>query len=245
MNKKGWFEDWFDTEFYHLLYKNRDDKEAALFIKRIVESLSLSKNAKVADIACGKGRHSRVLAGLGYAVHGYDLSENSIDFARKHASGNDQFYVHDMRVPYAENGFEAVFNLFTSFGYFESKAEDMQSLANICQMLSPGGFFIQDYINGAPVLKTLPTSSEEMNGGYLFKTQKVWQPPFVVKSIDVTAAGKTQSFQEKVKVFTLEELVDMHQQCGFVKNRIFGDYQLGPFDPEHSPRMVVISKKEK
>jgi SAM-dependent methyltransferase len=243
MKKKGWFEDWFNTEYYHLLYRNRDDKEAAVFIRSIVAFIRLQKNAKIADIACGKGRHSRVLAGLGFYVHGYDLSENSIAYAKKHASGNDDFTVHDMRIPYHDSDFSAAFNLFTSFGYFENKSEDMAALMNIYNMLIPGGYFIQDYINGMPVVKNLPSKSSENCGGYLFEMKKTWQPPFVVKSIDISSAEGKKKFEEKVKIFNPEELVDMHEQCGFKTLHIFGDYQLGDYQPDISPRIVIISKK--
>ena len=77
-NSESWFTSWFDTPYYHILYKDRDDKEAQIFMDNIVHYLNLPEEAKILDLACGKGRHSIYLNKLGYNVTGVDLSENSI-----------------------------------------------------------------------------------------------------------------------------------------------------------------------
>ncbi len=77
-----WFEDWFNTKYYHILYENRNDDEAQSFIQRLLKELSLSKNSRVLDLACGQGRHSRFLNRLGYDVVGTDLSDQSIAHAK-------------------------------------------------------------------------------------------------------------------------------------------------------------------
>src|SRR5690554_6086437 len=80
---KNWFVKWFDTQYYHILYKDRDYQEAGMFIDNITSYLNLPENAKVLDLACGKGRHSVYLNKLGFEVTGADLSENSINQAQK------------------------------------------------------------------------------------------------------------------------------------------------------------------
>jgi 2-polyprenyl-3-methyl-5-hydroxy-6-metoxy-1,4-benzoquinol methylase len=243
VKKQGWFTDWFDTEYYHLLYRNRDDNEASKFIRSIVDFIQLDAGVKVADIACGKGRHSRVLAGMGFHVHGFDLSENNILYARKHASGNEEFTIHDIREPYGTNGIAAAFNLFTSFGYFETRSEDIDALKNIFDILEPAGFFVQDYINGPPVIKKLPHHYEEKCSGVEFKIEKSWKPPFVVKKILVSKANNNSEFMEKVKLYKVEEMTEMHVQCGFEVVDIFGSYDLSEYDSETSPRMILVSRK--
>ncbi len=64
--------------YYHQLYFNRDDKEAAAFIDKLIEHLKPAPGATMLDVACGKGRHSIQLAGKGFDVTGIDLSEDSI-----------------------------------------------------------------------------------------------------------------------------------------------------------------------
>ena len=80
-----WFESWFNSEYYHILYKNRDYAEAEKFISRLMDFLCPKPDAKFVDIACGKGRHAIFINKLGYDVVGYDLSEESILEANKKA----------------------------------------------------------------------------------------------------------------------------------------------------------------
>ncbi|MFL2637040.1 MAG: SAM-dependent methyltransferase, partial [Flavobacteriaceae bacterium] len=74
---------WFDSKYYHILYKDRDHDEARKFITKLLEHLNLKKNAKILDAACGKGRHSIEIEKLGYKVTGIDLSKNSIKHAKQ------------------------------------------------------------------------------------------------------------------------------------------------------------------
>ena len=111
---ENWFVSWFDTPYYHILYKDRDYSEAQLFMDNITNYLNLPEQAKILDLACGKGRHSIYLNQLGFDVTGADLSENSILEAKKAENDTLHFEVHDMRIPF-EDKFDAVFNLFTSF----------------------------------------------------------------------------------------------------------------------------------
>ena len=124
MGNKDWFTSWFDTKYYHLLYKNRNDDEARLFVEHLVANLNLVPHAKVLDLACGKGRHSITLNRLGFDVLGVDLSSNSIEQAKEFENDTLHFDVCDMRKSYQKNKFDAVFNLFTSFGYFENKDDN-------------------------------------------------------------------------------------------------------------------------
>ena len=115
--QKQWFETWFNTHYYHILYQNRNDKEAQAFIDNLLAYLSPSKNAKILDLACGKGRHARFIAEKGFDVTGIDLATDSIAAAKKHEHKHLHFQVHDMRETFAENEFDYVFNFFTSFGF--------------------------------------------------------------------------------------------------------------------------------
>jgi SAM-dependent methyltransferase len=115
---ENWYTSWFDSPYYHILYKNRDDKEAGLFMKNLTSFLNLSTSSKILDLACGKGRHSKYLNQLGYHVTGIDLSPQSIVYAKQFENDKLFFEEHDMSLTYPQK-FDAVFNLFTSFGYFE------------------------------------------------------------------------------------------------------------------------------
>ena len=137
MSNKDWFVDWFDTPYYHILYQNRNDLEAKKFIQTLMGHLKLPKSSKILDLACGKGRHSKTLNELGYDVLGVDLSENSINEAKRLSNDTLSFRVHDMREVLVGTKFDAIFNLFTSFGYFDSNKENERMCASIAQMLLP------------------------------------------------------------------------------------------------------------
>ena len=128
MDKTTWYASWFDTPFYHILYKDRDYSEAQEFMKTLTEYLNIPEKGKILDLACGKGRHSVFLNKLGYDVTGADLSKNSISHAKQFENENLNFKVHDMCLPFGEE-FDAVFNLFTSFGYFENEADNLATVS--------------------------------------------------------------------------------------------------------------------
>ena len=81
-NDTEWFESWFDSPFYHQLYKDRDNHEAESFISNLITYLTPKKNSLFLDAACGKGRHSLYINKSGYKIDGFDLSENSIEIAK-------------------------------------------------------------------------------------------------------------------------------------------------------------------
>jgi cyclopropane fatty-acyl-phospholipid synthase-like methyltransferase len=136
--KKEWFSYWFDTPYYHILYKDRDDTDARIFMQNITSFLKLPNQTHILDLACGKGRHAVFLNSLGYTVTGVDLSENSILSASSKANDRLNFKVHDMRDSFSEK-YDAIFNLFTSFGYFEDDAIDIKIVQNIKEGLHTNG----------------------------------------------------------------------------------------------------------
>jgi len=142
----NWFTSWFDSPYYHVLYKDRDYEEAGTFIKKLTSFLDLKNNATVLDLACGKGRHSKHLATLGYNVTGVDLSPNSIKAAKAFETKNLKFEIHDMCIAYSGK-FDAIFNLFTSFGYFEAEIDNLRTIKAIKDSLKPNGFGIIDFLN--------------------------------------------------------------------------------------------------
>ena len=144
MSNKDWFVDWFDTPYYHILYQNRNDLEAKKFIQTLMGHLKLP-HLQNSRFGMWKGRHSKTLNELGYHVLGVDLSENSINEAKRLSNDTLSFRVHDMREVLVGAKFDAIFNLFTSFGYFDSNKENERMCASIAQMLLPNGKLIIDF----------------------------------------------------------------------------------------------------
>lgn len=239
-----WFKKWFDTPYYHILYKDRDFSEAEAFLTLLLRDLQLSPYSKVIDLACGKGRHSLFLNQLGYRVLGLDLSEGSILHNRSYENEALHFRVHDMREPISTEPVDAVFNLFTSFGYFENQEEDLKVFRSVYDVLKPQGYFVLDFLNAEYVRKHLIPENIVEKEGIRFRISREIKESFVVKNINFQAHGQDFSFFEKVKLHSLEEIDELSHKAGFEKNKLYGDYSLAPFNLLESPRAISVFVKK-
>ncbi|WP_196886436.1 class I SAM-dependent methyltransferase [Aureivirga sp. CE67] len=236
---KDWFTTWFNTEYYHLLYNNRDDSEAQSFMKNLTSYLKLPQSATILDLPCGKGRHSKYLSSLGFHVTGMDLSENSIEFAKQFENENLVFKVHDMREPFPEK-FDAIFNLFTSFGYFEEDKFDIQVLQNIKHGLNEGGVAVIDFMNVEKVEKNLVKKEIQQRDKVDFHIERAIEDGFIVKQISFNAKNKDFVFYEKVKYLNLSKIESYLEQVGLKLITTFGGYNLEPFNKETSNRLILV-----
>lgn len=241
--EKQWYESWFDSPFYHILYKKRDDNEAKDFIDNLINYLEPSAAANVLDLACGKGRFSRFLANKGFEVTGLDLSENSIRFARQFESNNLSFYTHDMRKVFRVNYYDCIFSFFTSFGYFDSERDDLNSLKSVAKGLKKDGVYILDFFNSEYVIKNLVSEETKNLGGIDFLIKKKIEDAFVFKTIDFEKDGESYHFEERVRLFGLDDFERLISSAGMKIIQTFGDYSLSNFDRESSPRLVLVIKK--
>ncbi len=241
MKTIDWFTDWFNTSYYHILYKNRNDEEAQLFMKKITTFLKLPKTSHILDLPCGKGRHAVFLNSLGYKVTGGDLAENSIKNAQKFENDSLKFRVHDMRQP-INNEYDAIFNLFTSFGYFEEDKEDILILQNIKNGLKRDGFFVFDFLNADFVKARLVAEETKIVDDITFHITRKIEDGFIVKNIIFFADEKNHSYTERVKYLDLEKMKAYFEKAGFKIINIFGDYNLSNFDGQTSNRLILIAQ---
>ncbi|WP_046757610.1 class I SAM-dependent methyltransferase [Kordia jejudonensis] len=236
-----WYASWFDTPYYHILYKDRGYDEAEAFMKHLVEFLNLPENATILDLACGKGRHSVFLNTMGYDVTGVDLSPNSIEFASQFANETLRFEVHDMCKPYPKQ-FDAVFNLFTSFGYFEHEEDNLRTLKSIKAELNTHGFGVIDFLNADFVTANLVENEIKEVDGIIFRLHRYVKDGFIYKDIRFEADGHSHHYTEKVKALTLEDFESYFSAAGIDLLAIFGDYSLGKFQRKTSSRLIMIFK---
>jgi SAM-dependent methyltransferase len=240
-NTENWFTSWFDTPYYHILYKDRNYREAQIFMDNLTHYLNLPEKAKVLDLACGKGRHSIYLNQLGFNVLGADLSENSIAEASKNSNEHLHFKVHDMREPFEEK-FDAIFNLFTSFGYFENDDDNLTTLKAIRESLSEYGFAVIDFMNVNQVIETLVPQEVKTVDGIDFHIKRYVEDGHIFKEIDFEDQGRKFHFTEKVKALTLKDFQDLMDEAGIFLLDIFGDYKLKKFHKTESERLIMIFK---
>jgi len=240
-DNQNWYSSWFDTPYYHILYKDRNYREAQIFMDNLTHYLNLPENASVLDLACGKGRHSIYLNQLGYNVLGADLSENSIAEASKNSNETLHFKVHDMREPFEEK-FDAIFNLFTSFGYFENDDDNLTTLKAIKESLSEYGFAVIDFMNVTQVIETLVPEEVKTVDEIDFHIKRYVEDGHIFKEIDFEDQGRKYHFTEKVKALTLKDFQDLMDEAGIYLLDIFGDYKLKKFHKTESERLIMIFK---
>ncbi len=248
-----WFEEWFDSPFYEILYADRDEEEAALLIDFLEDYLSLREEAKILDLGCGRGRHAihlhknaTEIYENGYQVTGIDLSERAITSAREQAKAegikNIRFEVRDMRDPLPEK-FDAILNLFTTFGYFESDEENASVLESVKQMLVPDGIFVIDYLNATKVRNELKPSEEGRLESINYRINRYIEEDSVYK--DITFSGDniegTRHYSERVKLYDLDWFKSHLAANNLTIDNVFGDYRGGDFDPQKSDRLLIIS----
>ncbi len=207
----------------------------------ITQYLNLPEDAKILDLACGKGRHSIYLNQLGYDVTGADLSENSIEMAKKSENDTLHFTVHDMRMPF-EQKFDAIFNLFTSFGYFEDDRDNVTTLKAICESLTEYGFGVIDFMNVQHVIKNLVPEETKTVDGIDFHIKRFVLDNHIIKEIDFEDKGQKFHYTEKVQALTLEDFEAMMEEAGIYLLDIFGDYKLKKFYKNESERLIMIFK---
>lgn len=236
-----WYASWFDTPFYHILYQDRDEKEAAFFIKNLLAHLKLEAPASILDLACGKGRHARFLNQLGYDVTGVDLSEQSINYAKQYENELLKFEVHDKLNPYPKQ-FDAVFNLFTSFGYFEKDEDNLKVVKNIKASIKDGGYGVIDFMNAHKAQQNLREHELKTVDGIDFKLHRYVENNCILKDIEFKFEAKDYKYTERVKAFELEDFKKYFDQAGVELIDVFGDFDLSPFNYETSNRLILIIK---
>ncbi|SNC76731.1 Methyltransferase domain-containing protein [Hymenobacter gelipurpurascens] len=238
-----WFSTWFDSPYYHLLYRDRNYAEAQRFLAALLQRLHPKPEARLLDLACGKGRHAIYLSQQGYDVTGIDLSPESIAHASEAEHSRLRFRVHDMREE-LPGEFDFIFNLFTSFGYFKEEAENVVALRHAADALKPGGKMVIDFLNTERTIRELVAHETKEVAGTTFQIHRHLQHDFIVKDIRFqNPAGQEQHFQEWVRALDRERFEEYFRLAGLRLVEVLGDYQLNPFDEATSPRMIFILKK--
>jgi ubiquinone/menaquinone biosynthesis C-methylase UbiE len=238
-----WYEESFGED-YLVVYRHRSKISAQNEVRAITRWLDMKPGQHVLDLCCGTGRHSIALADEGMHVTGIDLSETLLKRAKEDSAGRDIRYVHgDMReLPFADGTFDVVVNLFTSFGYFETDADNRKVLEEMARVLRTDGAFLIDFLNRQSVqIRLVPVSEREQNGLHI-REERCIDGDFVRKTITITTPdGKQRQYHERVKMYTFEQMRDMLEQSGLRVEDAKGDFEGNPYTPE-SPRMILMGR---
>ena len=243
LDDKNWFEAWFDTPYYHLLYKNRNFKEAGFFINNLIDYLVPPKEASLLDACCGKGRHALYMNQLGFNVDAFDLSANNIEHAKKYENNKLHFFENDIRQVLNQDKYNIVFNLFTSFGYFDNEDDNIQAIKALSDSLKQDGVLVIDFLNAQKAIETMISKEEKKEDELTFKIKRKIKDGFIVKQISFEDNGRKFSFEEKVKALYQKDFINYFNLAGLKLIKVAGDYQLNDFDIHTSDRLILFAKK--
>ncbi len=235
-----WFEQWFGEDYLRI-YQHRDETEAEHAIELIAANLASREINAVLDVGCGAGRHTKVMVERWWTV-GLDLSMALLRVARKESP--DAPYVRaDMReLPFADESFDLVVNLFTSFGYFEDDGEHARVLSRLCAATRHGGTFVIDFLNAGQVRRELVPYDERVENGITIEQTRTISPDdrFVEKRIKLR--GRDKEYIERVRLLSERDLERMLAAAGFEVSKLFGDYN-GSGWSEDSPRTILFASR--
>ncbi len=238
--EKPWFMEWFD-ENYRMLYRHRNSDDAREQVCLIIDTLKPHKNTAILDLGCGEGRYTAVFKKKGYRVFGLDLSETLVRIGKKKEPRLD-LMVGDMR--FIPGTFDLILSLFTSFGYFDTDAENEAALAAVFQSLNPGGYYWLDFLNAGYVIKNLvPESHSRLPSCIEVLEKRKIVNGRVVKDIHFKDNGVDKHYRESVRLFSLESLEAMFHRVGFHIYRCFGDYRGRPCSPD-TERAIIVGRKK-
>jgi 2-polyprenyl-3-methyl-5-hydroxy-6-metoxy-1,4-benzoquinol methylase len=243
MQKAEWYVDWFNSPYYHLLYNNRNYEEARVFMEDLCTYLQLGPHARIWDLACGKGRHAISLNRMGFDVIATDLAVNSIREASLHSNPTLEFFVHDMREAFKVNYFDAVFNLFTSIGYFEDVQDNYLVFSNVALSLKPGAIFVIDFLNASKTVSCIKPASQERRGEVTFNITKSVKAGRIVKRIEFEDKGKSYYFEECVSLLKKIDFERFASAAGLRLTHTFGSYKLDTYNEEESDRLILFFTK--
>lgn len=232
---KYWYENWFD-ENYLKLYKHRDATDAKKQVHLIESKIPIQKKMDILDLCCGEGRHSILFHEKGYSIKGIDQSQILIN------EGNTNYPMLDLSVcdmRSIKGKYDLILSLFTSFGYFDDDDENYNILISISNALKPNGYFWFDYLNSYNVISNLvPFSEREISESITVTESRRIKNNMVIKDIKFG----DHEYQERVKLYHKDELLDMFIQNGITPLEIFGNYA-GDKWKENSKRTIILGKK--
>ena len=231
---------WFNSDYYHILYKNRDKKEAEFFINNLIKKLKIKKKSKILDLACGVGRHSFYLNKKGMNVIGIDNSENNIKKAKKFENKFLKFKKKEMTEDYGQE-FDFIFNLFTSFGYINEK-HNLNTFKSINNSLINHGILVIDYLNVFKLKKELVEKETKKIGNIIFNIKRSFKDNFIVKKIKIKDNNEIFYFEERVMELTKNDFQDYLKKFNFEILDVYGNYNLEKYH-KNSERLIMIIKK--
>lgn len=221
---------------------------AALEIERALALAAVPPGARVLEIPCGVGRHTVELARRGMHVVAVDRTATYLDQARRRlaeAGQTAEVVLGDMRTFTRPGAFDAIFNIFTSFGYFEDEHENLAAARCFCDSLRPGGRLVMELTCKEALARRYQRRIwHELADGSLLLEEAVpsadWSMMRTTWRIWRDGRWRTTGFQ--LKLYSAAELAALLRQAGFASIDVFGGLDGSPFDAT-AQRLAVVAHK--
>lgn len=248
-SRKEWWETYFDERYlseYAPLFSLESDRQEAA---RLVELLSLPVGARVLDVPCGQGRHTHLMAEAGYDATGLDYSGYLLARARERGTGRRLRYVRgDMRrLPRQWTGrFDAVLNLFTSFGFFRDPADDLRAVAEFARVLRPGGVLVWHGGSRDGVMAGfLDRDWWRAGDGTMIAHERAFDSLSGVLSIRTEWSGQRTAGERdhRIRLYTATRLSEIFGGHGLVTAEAYDSWSEDPLR-RTSSEMLLVARKE-
>ena len=243
-----WFEDeslWVET--YPFMFSPARIAAAEDEIDPLLRLIGMRPQS-ILDLCCGPGRFAVPLARRGFRVTGVDRTTFFLDKAKERAAAEDvavEWVQEDMRTFVQPSAFDLALSMFTSFGYFDDKSEDLTVLRNVHESLRPGGALVMDVVGKERLARTFQpaTSSKHADGSVVIDRREVLDDWTRVRMEWTIINGNT------VRVFTIDhtvysgqELKDRLTAVGFGDVRLYGSIDGAPYGRE-ADRLIAVARK--
>jgi len=208
----------------------------------MVKLLGIGPGARVLDLCCGPGGHAAELARRGYSVVGVDRNPRYLERAEM-AAPEVEFVEKDMREFVREGEFDAVINIYTSFGYFEDESENVKVLQNVRKSLKDGGAFLIDTQGKETLaLKFEERKWSEQGGAHLLQESRVVDDWAWVESRWILVKdGKQDEFTVRIRLYSATGMKALLESVGFEKVEVFGSLDGKPYDHQ-AERLVAVAR---
>jgi SAM-dependent methyltransferase len=231
---------------YPILYEHRDINEAASVVDEF--GYLFAKGTPILDLASGTGRYLESLRRKGFQAFGLDLSHYLLRSSVEEWGHAGRLVQGDMRyLPFLDDSVGAVLNMFTSFGYFSIDTDNLRVFREVHRILQPGGVLLFDFVNAEKISAELLEETRraargfeirerrriESHGKYLIKEATIFNPD----------TRQKEQVEERLRLYTKNELLIMFKSVGFGIDEIFGDYARNPFVPGVSERILIVARK--
>ncbi|MCR5762521.1 MAG: class I SAM-dependent methyltransferase [Treponema sp.] len=249
MEKQEWFEKQdFWLQYGPVMFDEQHWAEAKGVASRCCDIARLEKGSSVLDACCGPGRISVELALCGMNVTGVDITQPFLDAACETAEDEGvklTLINHDMRSYKAEKPFDAAVNIYNSFGYCDSIADDTKILKQIYKALKRGGTFILECISRETAVKYFTEGEWFERAGMTVLTEfgvvGAWEG-LRSKWILIGQDGKRTEHEFVQRLYSAAELRDSLVSIGFKSVNVYGGFDLSPYDHK-ATTMVIVAKK--